>query len=194
MAKFKNKYRIESVRLPGYDYGRNGAYFITICTANRQCFFGDITEGQMMLNPMGQWADQLWTHIPDQFPFVKLGRHIVMPNHVHGILIIDKPGTGIGRDAINRVSTSRNNEPFPQKNGGFAGDKNPMFHQNVARIIRWYKGRCTYEIRKIHADFAWQSRYHDHIIRNERSYQNISNYIIQNPRNWATDSLKNPDK
>jgi hypothetical protein len=76
-----------------------------------------------------------------------------------------------------------------ETNGGFAGNKNPMIHENISRIIRWYKGRCSYELRKIHADFGWQSRFHDHIIRDEQSYQNISHYIINNPAKWAKDTF-----
>ena len=77
----------------------------------------------------------------------------------------------------------------PIKNGGFAGDKNPMFHENISKIIRWYKGRCSFEIRKIHADFGWQSRFHDHIIRNANSFENIQNYIQENPERWENDKF-----
>lgn len=103
------------------------------------------------------------------------------------------------RDAINRVSTGDNvdnvynvdNGNKPNKSiGGFAGDKNPMFHENISRIIRWYKGRCTFEIRKIHTDFAWQSLFYDHIIRNETAFQKITHYINNNPKNWENDNLK----
>lgn len=64
-----------------------------------------------------------------------------------------------------------------------------MNHENISRIIRWYKGRCSFEMRKIHADFAWQTRFHDHIIRNDQSFQNISNYIINNPKKWGDDEF-----
>jgi hypothetical protein len=75
--------------------------------------------------------------------------------------------------------------------GGFAGNKNPMMNENISRIIRWYKGRCSFEIRKIDSDFAWQSRFYDHIIRDEASFQKISNYIINNPANWQEDTFFN---
>jgi REP element-mobilizing transposase RayT len=104
-----------------------------------------------------------------------------MPNHTHGILIIDKK-TINGRDAINRVPTI--NHVPTIKTGGITGNHNPMFHENISRIIRWYKGRCSFEIRKIHADFEWQSRFHDHIIRNDVSFNRIQNYIETNPENW----------
>ncbi len=86
--KFKNKYRIASTRLQTWDYGWNGAYFITICTQNRECFFGDIVDGNMRLSETGKIAHKFWIEIPDHFSFVKLGEFVVMPNHVHGIVII----------------------------------------------------------------------------------------------------------
>ena len=108
-----------------------------------------------------------------------------MPNHIHGILIITVETRLIASlQPINRIST-----PSPQMQGGVTGLKNPMLHNNISRVVRWYKGRCTFEIRKIHADFAWQSLFHDHIIKNEESYQKIGDYIISNPENWANDKF-----
>ena len=111
-----------------------------------------------------------------------------MPNHVHGIIMIDRTYDGRDcRDAINRVSTE------PNDIGGFSGNKNPMLHNNVPRVLRWYKGRVSFESRKIHARFAWQPRFYDHIIRSEKSYYIVSEYIISNPLKWNNDAL-NPDK
>ncbi|MBK8699238.1 MAG: transposase [Saprospiraceae bacterium] len=178
MNKYKNKYRIPSDRLQTWDYGNNGSYFITICTKNREHFFGAIGDGDMQLNDIGIIAEQYWIEISNHFPFIKLGNFVVMPNHVHGILIIDKMESTSG-DAINRVST-----------GGFAGTKNPMFHENISRIIRWYKGRCSFEMRKIHTGFEWQSRFYDHIIRNAQSFENIQNYITNNQLKWGRGAIK----
>jgi len=77
---------------------------------------------------------------------------------------------------------------MPEK-GGFAGDKNPMINENISHIIRWYKGRCSFEMRKINSDFTWQSRFYDHIIRNEDEYEKISEYIINNIINWEEDKF-----
>ncbi|MBW4542795.1 MAG: hypothetical protein KME43_27265 [Myxacorys chilensis ATA2-1-KO14] len=85
MTLYKNKYRIESARKPGWDYAGNGAYFITICTQNRQHFFGNIQNGIMDLSIAGEIAQKLWWEIPDRFPHVQLNAFIVMPNHIHGI-------------------------------------------------------------------------------------------------------------
>jgi len=181
MEKFKNKYRITSVRAQWWDYGWNGAYFITICTQNREHFFGEIINKVMQLSAMGQIAHSRWYEIPSHFPSVELGDFVVMLNHIHGILILDKPHNS-DADANDTVETRL--IASLQGPGGFAGNKNPMFHNNISRIIRWYKGRCSFEIRKIHADFAWQPRFYDHVIRNYTAYQRISNYIVNNPINW----------
>jgi len=199
MDKYKNKYRIASARAQWWDYGWNGAYFITICTQNREHFFGEINDGKMVLSSVGVIADILWHEIPNHSKFVELGDFVVMPNHIHGILILDKP---VGENANNATNNATNVEtrliaslqptkqPTKQpKTGGFTGFKNPMLNDNVSRIIRWYKGRCSFEIRKIHADFAWQPRFHDHIIRDDAEYQRISDYIINNPANWKDDKF-----
>lgn len=185
MEKFQNKYRIPSARWQGYDYGQNGAYFITICTANRVHFFGEIVKkaiedpSEMQLNALGQLAETIWMEIPQQFPFIELGAFVVMPNHIHGVLIVNKMDGG---DVETRLIAS-----LPP--GGITGDKNPMLHDNLSRVVRWYKGRCTFEMRKLLVDFAWQSRFHDHVIRNNQSFDNISHYIINNPKNWDKDKF-----
>ncbi len=90
MDKYNNKYPIPSARLQSWDYGSNGAYFITICTKNRKHFFGEISGGEMHLNELGKLAEKYWIEIPQHFTFIELGEFVVMPNHMHGILIIDK--------------------------------------------------------------------------------------------------------
>ena len=177
--KFRGKYRIPSARLKGYDYASNGAYFITICTSNRYCFFGDVENDGMLLNPVGELAHKFWNAIPQYFPFIILDEMVIMPNHVHGVLWIDNDLL-VGRGAINRASTT---------GGGITGKNNPMFHENISRVMRWYKGRCTFEINKKHpnTNFGWQSRFYDHIIRNEKSLENIRDYIRNNPSMWKRD-------
>ena len=178
--KFKGKYRIESARCKNYDYASNGAYFITIVTKDRQHFFGNIINGSMVLNDIGKITQKYWNEIPNHFPFIRLDEMVIMPNHVHGVLWIDNLDRR--RDAINRVSTT----------GGIKGKNNPMFHNNISRVIRWYKGRCTFEINKIYGKsfFAWQSRFHDRIIRDTNELHRIQNYIIENPKNWCRDRNK----
>ncbi|MFN5308621.1 MAG: transposase [Candidatus Kapaibacterium sp.] len=206
MDKYQNKYRIQSARAQWWDYGWNGAYFITICTHNREHFFGEIVETRLIASLLGQIADTIWHEIPNQFQYAELGDFLVMPNHIHGILILDQPNGGNknemnGSNGINGInvetrliaSLQTTEQMHNQiKTGGFAGNKNPMFNDNVSRIIRWYKGRCSFEIKKIQTDFAWQTRFHDHIIRNDSEYQRISNYIINNPVNWQDDKFYLP--
>lgn len=199
-AKFKNKYRIESTRLQHWDYGWNAAYFVTICTKDRICYFGEVIEGEMELSDTGKMANKIWKDIPKHFPFVKLVNHIVMPNHIHGILVIDKPNNEHAYTVDTRLIAYQPSIAYPpsiaylpennQKPGGITGYKNPMLHDNLSKIIRWYKGRTTFESRKLQTDFSWQSRFYDHIIRNQDSFHRIYEYVSNNPTNWAEDSLK----
>jgi putative transposase len=208
--KFRNKYRVPSARLQNWDYGSNGAYFITICTKEMQHFFGEVVDEKMILNSVGTLAEECWIEILKQFPYVELGNFQIMPNHMHGILIIDKSVAtttvetrfiasnldGIIEDE--RIEDYANSSETrliasvpPEKNGigGFAGENNPMLADNISRIIRWYKGRCTFEIRKINPNFGWHSRFHDHIIRNSESFERIQNYIEENPAKWEEDKF-----
>ena len=185
MKKFQNKYRIPSARLQNWDYGANGAYFITICCKNMQYFFGAVNQNEMHLNALGQIAREIWEAIPNQFPYVELGNFVIMPNHMHGILIINNVET---RLIASPVIASPVIASVPGK-GGFSGEKNPMINENIARIIRWYKGRCSFEMRKIHADFEWLARFHDHIIKDSKSFDTIQTYIEHNPAKWAADKF-----
>ncbi|MCA6074645.1 transposase [Fulvivirga sedimenti] len=178
---FRGKYRIDTIRLSNWDYGWNGAYFVTICTKNRFHWFGNVRDGKMKLSEIGKLADQCWLSIPDHFPFVKLGNHVIMPDHVHGIIIIDRP-VDIGnpaeaQDLAPLVAMPK--KPLLQSNNIFGPQS-----KNLASIIRGYKIGVTKNARKIHPDFMWQSRYYDRIIRDEMAYRNISRYIRNNPVNW----------
>lgn len=170
--KFKGKYRTDTLRLQNWDYGSNASYFITFCTNDRKHFFGEIENKEMLLSPMGNIAHSLFMEIPDRFPYTKIDAMVIMPNHVHGVL------------TINKKSYQDTPREIPKGGGGVTKEKNPMFHQNISRVIRWYKGRGTFECRKINPNFGWQSRFYDHIIRNSFAYHNIVKYIIENPENW----------
>jgi putative transposase len=182
MDKFKNKYRIPSARLEKWNYEQNGAYFITICTQNKEHYFGNVIDGIMNLSEMGLVVQEQWLNIPNLFPFVSLDSFVIMPNHIHGILYIDKKHKDICHE--NPINSDEE-----INKGGITKDKNPMLNLNLSRIIRWFKGRTSYEIRKIHADFQWQPRFHDHIIKNHRTYKIIVNYINNNPSNWQKDKF-----
>jgi putative transposase len=185
--KFQNKYRVPSARLKNWDYGNNGAYFITICTKEMMHFFGEVTSKNMNLNSIGELAEENWVAIVKQFPYVELGSFQIMPNHMHGILIINK-----GHESSYKNLETRLIKSVPQnalKTGGFAKEGNPMVNENISRIIRWYKGRCTFQMRKLIKDFEWHSRFYDHIIRNSESFERIQMYIEENPAKWAEDKF-----
>lgn len=176
MEKFKNKYRIPSARLPYWDYGSNAAYFVTICTQNREHFFGEITKGKMELSEIGKMAEKYWIEIPVHFPFVKLDTFIIMPNHVHGIIIIDKKDDdyNVETQDVASLKLMQKNKFGPQS-------------KNLASIIRGFKIGVTKNARMTNPNFAWQSRFYDHIIRNEQSYYRISEYIVNNTLKWKDD-------
>ena len=133
-----------------------------------------------MLSDIGKFAEHCWLEIPKHFPFVKLGPHIIMPNHVHGIIIIDKQVET--QDFASLPVTPLKSEP-----------KNKFGPQskNLASIIRGFKIGVTKNARTINPTFRWQSRYHDHIIRDDKSFQNISDYILLNPLHWNKDKFYN---
>ena len=175
--KFKNKYRIETTRLQNWDYGWNAAYFITICTHNREHYFGEIADGKIRISEIGEIAEKYWFEIPVHFPFVKLDAFVVMPNHIHGIIIIDKPNIdNVETQNIASLQQSPKNKFGPQS-------------QNLASIVRGYKIGVTKNAKTIKPLWKWQSRYHDHIIRDNDEHQRIKNYIINNPKNWINDKF-----
>ncbi len=211
MALYKNKYRVESTRLQNWDYRWAAAYFITICTLDKQHFFGQIKNGVMHLNKVGIVADILWYEIKNHAKFIELGEFIVMPNHIHGILILNNPNDHFdGNDDKNtnfKVETRRTNvetmrtnvetrhalslqnqQPKPQKTQTIGQKRFQNQGKNsISSIIGGYKSAVTKHANRLQLEFAWQSRFYDHIIRNEQSFDNISQYIINNPANWQTD-------
>ena len=193
MNLFQNKYRIASARLQNWDYGSNAMYFVTICTQNRECFFGEIVETpnmetpEMQLSEIGKLADHFWNEIPTHFPFVELGEYIVMPNHVHGIIIINKRD-GIVHDGIVDDGIVQDGIVETPKLGVCTDAASEKWKSaTLGVIINQYKRICTIESHKINPYFAWQARFHDHIIRNDASFQRIRDYIVHNPENWQDD-------
>lgn len=157
--------RRKVVRLAGYDYSQSGFYFLTICTQHSLCLFGTIQDEEMQLNQAGELVQQWWLKLNEKFPEVSLDEMIVMPNHVHGII------------EINRNENNKASSP------------------TVARIMQWFKTMTTNEYlqgvrQKGWQRFSqrlWQRSYYEHIIRDEDSYYEISEYIRMNPQNWGKD-------
>ena len=217
MEKFQQKYRIPSARLKGYDYGSNGLYYVTICTQQRIHYFGEIVEtrdcaserdyasddrtvetrdcaslydcasnsdketgnrpslpnqaethnrASLHSTQMGSIAHQYWNEIPHHYPFVELDEFVVMPNHMHGILFFNKP---------DKIDWNEN--------------KFGVQSMNLAAVVRGFKSSVKRYSNLNNLEFAWQSRFHDTIIKNEGALKNIREYIVNNPINWHLDEL-----
>lgn len=192
MEKYKNTYRIPSARLQSWNYGWNGAYFITICTKNRTPYFGEMSDGKMQLSHIGILADVFWVEIKNHSKNIELGKFVVMPNHVHGILVIDKSDGNNddddddGRDKACLVSTET--KMGTEKSIGQERFQN-QGKNTISSIVGAYKSAVTKHAHRLGYEFSWQSRFHDHIIRHEKSFHQITEYIINNPANWEQDQF-----
>ena len=150
-----------SLRLPTYDYAQPGGYFVTICSQDRLCLFGHIEQGELQLNAAGRMVVEIWTSLPQRFPHTSLDAFVVMPNHVHGVVVIqeERAGQGLGQivGAFKSLATNRY----------IAG----------VRQLAWspFPGRL------------WQDNYFEHIIRNEAELKRIRDYIAANPLQWERD-------
>jgi putative transposase len=189
---FKDKYRIQSARCPSWDYSSNGAYFITICTGQWESFFGTIENKQVLLSNAGRIAERIWMELPAHFPFIQLDLFVIMPNHMHGILCIDKSNLPVqllqpyfeleaGTEKFGQISSGHKKSELMSKISPKKG--------SISIVIRSYKSVCTNEINKTNPglNFKWQGRFHDHIIRDKKSQQYIRRYIIANPAKWNDD-------
>jgi len=215
MKKFQNKYRIPSARAQWWNYDDDGAYFITICTAHMKCFFGTITgqrsDPVVVLSELGEIVQKYWLEIPEHFPYIKLDTFQVMPNHFHGIIIIDKsanqnnlvetpnvetpnvvetPNLGVSTDTDMDTDTETKTPTPTSPESPKCGGKNDRWHKGVLGVvINQYKRKCTIECRNINSNFGWQPRFYDNIIRDQESYDRISAYIINNPAKWKDDKF-----
>jgi len=179
MSLFQNKYRIESSRLTNWDYTSAAAYFVTLCTYTKEHFFGVINNGEMLLNDIGVIVRNEWLQTSIIRPDMNLllEEFIVMLNHFHAIIVIGQnefntPPAGVQKF----ISHADNNNP-------------PIRSKDLSSIIRGFKSSVTTKTRAILPCFAWQERFHDHVIRNNEEYQRIASYIINNPANWENDKF-----
>ncbi|MCE5346031.1 MAG: transposase [Bacteroidales bacterium] len=191
MDKFQNKYRIPSTRLQNWNYGQNAAYFVTICTQDRECYFGDVVDGKMHLSDIGIIADILWHEIKNHVQNIELGEFVVMPNHVHGILILNGNDTirmnNANVETTHALSLQTQQQTQQQTNGQKRFQNQGK--NTLSSIIGSYKSAVSKHAHRLGFHFVWQSRFHDHIIRNRQSYQTISEYIISNPLRWNNDKF-----
>ena len=212
--KYKNKYRIETTRLKGWDYGKNGYYFVTICTKDRIPYFGSVINGKVELSEIGKIALEELQKTPEirKDMNVTLGEFVIMPNHIHCIIIIGENEYNIcRRDAMHCVSTNiamRGDERRDATHGDnicgnvTENNRRDATHgvstinttnkfgpqsKNLASIIRGFKSAVTKRAKIINPDFSWQPNYYERIIRDEKSFNTISQYIIDNPLKWEMD-------
>jgi REP element-mobilizing transposase RayT len=192
-AKFQNKFRNGSIRLQHWDYGWDAAYFITICSRDRENFFGKIQDGKMNLSGTGVVADVLWHEIPNHAKNVELGEFIVMPNHIHGIIILSgnkQPWTAdnINIDDVGPRHALDLHPPTPEKTTGQKRFQN-QGKNTISSIVGSYKSAVTKHVNRLDLKLAWQPLFYDHIIRNQKSYERISHYIQTNPMHWKEDKF-----
>jgi REP-associated tyrosine transposase len=193
-----SKHHRRSIRLRGYDYGQVGAYFVTICTQDRLCLFGDVENGEMRLNDVGSMVQGWWLALPGRFQGLAIDVFVTMPNHFHGIVALEEGGH-VGPPLHHRGGT-------PAPVGADQRVRPPAANPRISlkTAIQWFKTMTTNEyIRAVKQrgwpsfpGRLWQRNYYDHIIRNERSVQQIREYIATNPAMWQLDQLHpdNPSK
>ena len=169
----------KSVRLRGYDYSQVGGYFITICTFEKKCLLGFVKGDGVQLSQIGKIVSQFWYEIPTHFENVQLDAFVVMPNHIHGIIMIANQRRGVkfnaptkARDYHSRISPGQGTIPV-------------IVRTYKAAVSRWCN-RNGYE------PFRWQRNYYEHIVRGERDLAEIREYIVNNPLKWDLDN-ENPD-
>lgn len=198
--KFLNKYRIPSARWRNWNYADEAAYFITICTKEKKHFFGKVVDGEMQLSTAGKIAKQEWIKSKSLRPDMNLDMEIfqIMPNHIHGIIVIGRNKYNTSRDTMRGVSTGAIIEHSDTmhavttksiqmiENNPPANNFGPQSN-NLASIIRGFKSAVTMAVRKYLPDFSWQTRYHDHVIRDDNEFSRIAYYIFENPKNWDFD-------
>jgi REP element-mobilizing transposase RayT len=168
-----------SIRLREYDYSQMGAYFVTICTQNRECLFGNIVDGKVILNDAGRMVESIWNELPQHYKGVETDEFIVMPNHFHGIIVL--VGAGL---ALPRIDTTIRHNQGAASSAPTLGD-----------IVRTFKSKSTIYVNRLlvrTGQRLWQRNYYEHIIRTEDELNRLREYIIDNPTQWAFDN-ENPD-
>jgi putative transposase len=170
MTLFQNQYRVESTRLADWDYASRGWYFVTLCTRDKKCSLGHPVNGAIMLSDAGIIAETEIKAIPSHYENVTIDRYAVMPNHLHAIIVIEADRAYSPVEARLAASPAR------------------AHGQSLSTIVGSYKAGVS---RVCHANglpgFAWQARFHDHILRSNVSLNAVRDYIDQNPQNWLLD-------
>jgi len=198
MEDAEYRFHRRSIRLPGYDYAQDGAYFVTICTQERLCVFGQIDNGQILMHDPGRIAYDCLRAIPGHFPSVVLDEFVVMPNHVHFVVVLGRRGeaclalnsttnSNTGGDDIRATHASplQTNVESPGPRSG-----------SIGAIVGSYKSAVTKQINELRGTLGarlWQRNYYERIIRSDAELNRIREYVVQNPATWDTDEL-NPNR
>lgn len=158
-------------RLKGYNYSRDNLYFVTSCVQDRVCCFGKIVDAEIVLNDYGKIVNEKWHWLAEQYPYVVLHEFVVMPDHIHGIIEIN-------RDCVAVIATGHD-LPLSQ-----------MKIKSLSELMGAYKTGVSKQIHLTgYNEFKWQRSFHDHIIRDDESYERIANYILNNPTKWQGDKF-----
>jgi REP element-mobilizing transposase RayT len=187
-----------SIRLQGYDYSQNGAYFITLCTHNRECLFGQIQNGQMILNEYGKIVEQCWNNLSNHYDNIELDAYVIMPNHFHGIILITDNVDNVDNVRairelpIHELPRQRKHElpihELPrQQQKQRQQQRRKMLLPKIVGRFKMNSAKQINQMRNTPGISVWQRNYYEHIIRDEKSLENIRNYIINNPAKWQDD-------
>ena len=195
------QYHRRSIRLQGYDYTQNGAYFVTICAHERLHLFGKVVDGNMHLNDWGMFVRSCWHEIPSHHPYIELDAFVVMPNHMHGVIVIagdngvmiDTTGDD-RRGMIDTTGDDRRGMIYHAPTDIKREFSKPIAH-SLSSIVGTFKAAVTRHIKRqpnAPDHPIWQRNYYEHIIRSEESLNTIRSYVATNPTKWVEDSLHNP--
>lgn len=163
-----------SLRLKGYDYSQAGAYFVTICAHGKACLFGDVIGSEMKVNELGRKVQAVWDDLPVHYPHVATDVFVVMPNHVHGVVVLR---AGLGSD---HAEMRAGFKPAPTARHGLS---------EIVRAFKTFSARRINEFRETSGAPVWQRNYYEHVIRDDADYNRIAEYIANNPQRWAEDTL-----
>jgi REP element-mobilizing transposase RayT len=190
-----------SIRLQDYDYSSEGAYFVTMCTQNRECLFGEIVNGQMILNGHGKIVEQCWNDLPNHYDNIELDAYVIMPDHFHGIIFIVSVNSVNSVDSVNAVDSVDSvdsvavgaihemaRQRLQQQQQQQQQQRRKMLLPKIVGRFKMNSAKQINQMRNTPGISVWQRNYYEHIIRNDKSLENIRNYIINNPVQWYNDN------
>lgn len=177
MTKTYDNHHRRSIRLKGYDYTRAGMYFVTICAWQKTCLFGEIVNDAMVLNAYGEIVESCWHELPEHYQNVELDEMVVMPNHVHGIIVITDVGAGL-KPAPTKGEPAPASTNAPPKQHGLS---------EFVRALKTFSARKINVLRNNPGCPVWQRNYYERIIRNEKELDETRMYIMNNPLKWVLD-------